>query len=103
MFSIFINDLFLFINKAKLANFADNNTIYANNPEMEMLLDFLENESETAIKWFKQNGIIVNVDKFQAMVLGNPFGIKYGILKHKYIKNGGQCLLNHLHSFLNVL
>ena len=37
---------------------------------MEMLLDFLENESETAIKWFKQNGIIVNVDKFQAMVLG---------------------------------
>ena len=55
---------------AKLANFADNNTIYANNPEMEMLLDFLENESETAIKWFKQNGIIVNVDKFQAMVLG---------------------------------
>ena len=70
MFSIFINDLFLFINKAKLANFADNNTIYANNPEMEMLLDFLENESETAIKWFKQNGIIVNVDKFQAMVLG---------------------------------
>ena len=70
MFSIFVNDLFLFINKAKLANFADNNTIYANNPEMEMLLDFLENESETAIKWFKQNGIIVNVDKFQAMVLG---------------------------------
>ena len=70
MFSIFINDLLLFINKAKLANFADNNTIYANNPEMEMLLDFLENESETAIKWFKQNGIIVNVDKFQAMVLG---------------------------------
>ena len=69
MFSIFINDLFLFINKAKLI-FADNNTIYANNPEMEMLLDFLENESETAIKWFKQNGIIVNVDKFQAMVLG---------------------------------
>ena len=70
MFSIFINDLFLFINKAKLANFADNNTIYANNPEMEMLLDILENESETAIKWFKQNGMIVNLDQFQAMVLG---------------------------------
>ena len=69
MFSIFVNDLFLFINKAKLANFADN-TIYANNPEMEMLLDILENESETAIKWFKQNGMIVNLDQFQAMVLG---------------------------------
>ena len=28
--NIFINGLFLFINKAKLANFADDNTIYAN-------------------------------------------------------------------------
>ena len=37
---------------------------------MEMLLDILENESETAIKWFKQNGMIVNLDQFQAMVLG---------------------------------
>ena len=35
-----------------------------------MLLDILENESETAIKWFKQNGMIVNLDQFQAMVLG---------------------------------
>ena len=103
MFNIFINDLFLFINKAKLANFADGNTIYANSAEMEMLQDILEKVSETAIKWFKQNQMIVNPDKFQALVLGNPFGIKYGILKHKYIKNGGQCLLNHLHSFLNVL
>ena len=30
LFNIFINDLFLFINKAKLANFADDKTIYAN-------------------------------------------------------------------------
>ena len=41
LFNIFINDLFLFINKAKLANFADDNTIYANSAEMETLLDIL--------------------------------------------------------------
>ena len=70
MFNIFINDLSLFTNKAKLANFADNHKIYANNAEMETLLDILEKESETAIKFFKQNGMIVNPDKFQAMVLG---------------------------------
>ena len=29
LFNIFINDLLLFINEAKLANFADDNTIYA--------------------------------------------------------------------------
>ena len=42
LFSIFINDLFLFIIKAKLANFADDNTVYENSTEMEMLLDILE-------------------------------------------------------------
>ena len=65
-----MNDLFLFIKKAKLVNFEDNNTIYANSAEMERLLDILEKESETAIKRFKQNQMIVNPDKFQAMVLG---------------------------------
>ena len=43
---------------------------YANSAEMERLLDILEMESETAIKWFKQNEMIVNPDKFQAMILG---------------------------------
>ena len=37
---------------------------------METLLDILEKESEKAIKWFKENGTIVNPDKFQAVVLG---------------------------------
>ena len=40
LFNIFINDLFFFINKAKLANFPDNNTIYANSAEMETLKTF---------------------------------------------------------------
>ena len=70
LFNIFVNDLFIFINKAKLANFADNNTIYANSAEMKTLLDILEKESEAAIKWFKQNEDIVNPGKFQEMVLG---------------------------------
>ena len=43
---------------------------YANSAEMETLLDILEMESEIAIKWFKQNEMIVNPDKFQAMILG---------------------------------
>ena len=42
LFNIFINDLFLFINKAKLANFADDNTIYANSAEVQTLPDILE-------------------------------------------------------------
>ena len=37
---------------------------------METLLDILGKESKTTRKWFKQNEIIVNPDKFQAMALG---------------------------------
>ena len=44
---------------------------------METLLHILEKESETSIKCFKQNQMIVNPDKFQAMVLGR--------YKHRHI------------------
>ena len=33
------------------------------------LLKTLEQESESAVSWFKQNELIVNVDKFQAIIL----------------------------------
>ena len=58
------------MNKAILAKFADNYIIHANSVEMERLLAILENESETVIKWFKQNRMTVNLDKIQAIVLG---------------------------------
>lgn len=69
LFNIFINDLFLFIKDAKLANFADDNTIHAENRELEPLLDILEKESKNAINWFKTNEMIVNPDKFQVMIV----------------------------------
>ena len=52
LFNIFINDLLLFINEAKLANFADDNTIYAAKRYLNELFRLLEKESEVAIKWF---------------------------------------------------
>ena len=36
---------------------------------MSNLIKILEKESETAVEWFNQNKIIVNPDKFQAMLL----------------------------------
>ena len=81
LFNIFINDLFLFINEVELANFADDNTIYAAKKNVEELIKVLEKESNTAIDWFKMNDMIVNPDKFQAMILSsnkkeNKFDLK---------------------------
>ena len=69
LFNIFINDLFLFLEAVDLANFADDNTIYTANKNIEVLIKLLERESKSAIDWFKMNDMIVNPDKFQAMIL----------------------------------
>ena len=66
-FNIFTNDLFLFIGEVELANFADGNTIYAARNSIEELIKILEEESKSAIDWFKMNDIVVNPDKFQAI------------------------------------
>ena len=36
---------------------------------MSNLMQTLEKESETAVEWFNQNKMIVNPNKFQAMLL----------------------------------
>ena len=67
--NIFINDLLFFINEAKLANFADDNTIQAAKRDLNELLKLLEKESEVAIKWFSNNNMAVNPKRFQASII----------------------------------
>ena len=55
----------------QLANFADDNTIYTANKSIEKLLEVLERESKSAIDCFKINDMIVNPDKFQAMIFSS--------------------------------
>ena len=70
LFNIFVNDLIMFINEAKIANFADDNTIYAAREDLKDLINLLEKESEVAIKWFDDNNMVVNPEKFQAIIVG---------------------------------
>ena len=69
LFNIFVNDLFLFIKDVELANFADDNTTYAPRNSLEQLIKLLEKEGKSAIDWFIMNNMIVNPDKFQAMIM----------------------------------
>ena len=69
LFNIFLNDLFLCIKKSDLHNFTDDFTITATCNTLTGLLKTLERESESAVSWFKQNEMIVNADKFQAIIL----------------------------------
>ena len=69
LFNVFINDLFFFLNKSDLHNFADDNTISAVATNIKELLTNLEKESKIAVNWFEDNNMIVNPDKFQAIIL----------------------------------
>ena len=64
LFNIFINDLYLWITKTDLLNFADDNTISATERTIENLISTLETEKQAAIKWFKLNEIIASPEKF---------------------------------------
>ena len=69
LFDIFINDLFYRVKELELNNFADDNTISSAEFSVEKLLKTLERESQVAVDWFKENNMIVNADKFQAIIV----------------------------------
>ena len=62
LFNIFVNDLYLWISKTDLLNFA--NTINAAESAIKKLIPTLEQGSQAASDWFKINEMIVNPDKF---------------------------------------
>ena len=68
LFNIFINDLF-YILQNDLQNFADDNTISAVADTLSELISSLTFKSGLAIDWFEYNPMIVNPDKFKAIIL----------------------------------
>ena len=53
----------------RLHNFADDNTISAIGKNVDELLSTLKTESEIAVDWFNKNSMIVNPNKFQALIV----------------------------------
>ena len=50
-------------------NFADDNSLSAAAKTVTELKNTLQSESEVIINWFKNNKMIVNPEKFQAIIL----------------------------------
>jgi len=70
LFNIFINDLFLFIEKSEVCNFADDNTLFSGNKNLDCVFSNLNSDLNNVIEWFKINSLKANPGKFQFMVLG---------------------------------
>ena len=70
LFNIFINDLFFVITLSEVCNFADDNTLYSCNKELELVFRNLESDLNNVLAWFSMNSLKANPGKFQFMVLG---------------------------------
>ena len=68
LFNIYMNDIFFFIKGTELTNYADDNTLYAVNTNIDEIIKSLENDSSILIKWFSENYLVMNADKSHLLV-----------------------------------
>ena len=70
LFNIFINDIFHVIKNSKLYNYAYVNTVSAADHILSKLIANLAEDSLMLIKWFADNHMKANPNKFQAIAVG---------------------------------
>ena len=71
LFNIFLNDLFLFISKSSLSNYADDSTLYTFGDNLKKIKDNLRNSFDTVHQWFYENYLVLNPGKCHFMCLEN--------------------------------
>ena len=68
LFNIFINDMFYFMEKCSLYNYADDNSLSNSAPSVDEVLSNLRHDCEISLRWFNQNGMEANPNKFQFFI-----------------------------------
>ena len=68
LFNIFMNDVFLFIEKCQLYNYADDNSLDSSSANLIEVLSNLRCDGRKAIEWFANNGMQANPDKYHFML-----------------------------------
>ena len=76
LFNVFINDIFYFVEKCTLYNYADDNTLSLHTTDFDLLLEGLQHDSKILIDWFSFNCMKANPDKFQAIAVGKQTSLR---------------------------
>ena len=71
LFNIFLNDIFMFISKCSLCNYADDNTLYSTGKNLNRIRRNLEMEFMILHQWFHENHMTLNPGKCHYMVIGS--------------------------------
>ena len=68
---MFINDIFLFVNKTKICNYTNDTIIYACHTDLNTIIGNLGADGSILAHWFSGNFITLNDDKCHLMIFGN--------------------------------
>ena len=71
LFDIFLCDLFLFVPDIDIVNYADDNTPHTTNKHLEIVLTDLKQGSDILLKWFTDNLLKANPEKYHLLVSTN--------------------------------
>ena len=81
LFNIFLNDIFMFISKCNLCNYADDNTLYSTGKDLNRIRRNLEMDFMILHQWFHENHMTLNPGKWKChyMVIGSK-DLSHGIV-----------------------
>ena len=69
LFSIFINDIFCFIQDAYICNFADDNSLYSIEDNLKEVKTILKKNFELLQGWFYENHMVLNPGKCHYLII----------------------------------
>ena len=79
LFNIYINDLFLFLEKYDIVNYADDNTPFSCGMKIEEVISKLEENFCILPKWFKLNCLQLNDDKSHLLASNHTSDININV------------------------
>ena len=71
LLNVFINDMFCFIGRCSLYNFADDNSLNKVTSTLNELKINLKHDGRICLNWFAENGMEAEPTKFQFMVISS--------------------------------
>ena len=97
LFNIFLNDVFVFISKFQLCNYADDNILYKPGKNMRKIKNDLEMDFMILHKWFHENHMVLNPGKCHYIVIGDDDPT------HKIILNNNEIASSNEEKLLGIL
>ena len=71
LFNAFVNDIFLFVRCTNICKYADDTIFFACHPTLETNIRQLQTDGTLIAKWFSDNCLKLNDDKWHVMIFGD--------------------------------